>query len=61
MGCCGAESGGIEDLAWVRVCGRSGAGGCGVDGKVAGREGGVGDCGVRGGNVVSSILHAWNI
>ncbi len=58
MGRCGTESRGIEDLAWVRVHGASGACGGGMGGKVGGCEGGVGDSGVREGNVVSRTLHA---
>ena len=58
MGRCGTESRGIEDLAWVRVHGGSGACGGGMGGKVGGCEGGVGDSRVREGNVVSRTLHA---
>ncbi len=56
MGCCGAEPGGIEDLAWMWVCWGCRSGGGGVDGKVGGCEGCVGGCGIRGGDVVLGHL-----
>lgn len=52
MGRCGAESGGIEDFAWMWVYGGRRLGGGGMGGDLGGDESDVGGCGIRGSDVV---------